>query len=263
MSTKLLISLLSIILTSFLLNSSAVRVKNTPKSCKNENFKNHKLPVPLDCQKPLVVPLPPTPLLPALQTQLLKFLDQRLAVVYPVIQNFKSTITSDPFGITKTWVGSNICTYKGFFCDNPPDNKSAISVASIDFNGFQLSAPSLNGFLDQLPDIALFHANSNFFSGNNQLNGPLPLALACLEKVEQLNFAGNLLSVGPWCRVLIAEGVLDVRNNCIPDLPFQRSVMECAEFYAQPKFCPGMWSYSYIPCKPSFSLMIPEMAPSP
>jgi hypothetical protein len=31
-------------------------------------------------------------------------------------------------------------------------------VASIDFNGFGLCAPSLAGF----PDLALFHANSNF-----------------------------------------------------------------------------------------------------
>lgn len=95
----------------------------------------------------------------------LNFLDQRLAVVYPVIQAFKNTITLDPLGITSTWVGSDICSYKGFYCDNPPDNASAIAVASIDFNGFHLGAPTLDGFLDQLPDLALFHANSNNFTG--------------------------------------------------------------------------------------------------
>ncbi|OMO78891.1 putative serine-threonine protein kinase, plant-type [Corchorus capsularis] len=363
--------------------------------------------------------------LPSLD-EVLVFADQRLAVVYPVIQKFKSIITSDPLGITKTWVGSDICKYKGFFCDNPPDNTSAIAVASIDFNGFQLSAPSLDGFLDQLPDIALFHANSNFFSGtlsekiaklrylyeldisnnqfsgpfpaavlamsgltfldirfnfftglvpaqiftqnldalfinnnnfmiqlpdnignthflyltlannkfigplprsifrafsslaevlllndqltgcipyeigllkeavvidasNNQLTGHLPFSLACLKNLEQLNFANNLLfgmvpevlcglgnlvnlslsdnyfmHVGPFCRVLIEKGVLDVRNNCIPDLPFQRPVMECANFLAHPRFCPRMWSYNYIPCSHfPHSSSIPEMAPSP
>ncbi|XP_065847042.1 uncharacterized protein At4g06744-like [Euphorbia lathyris] len=391
------------------------------KSCKN-----HKTPISLDCPK-LPVPLPSIPPLP-LQPQLLRFIDQKLALVYPIIQNFKSLITSDPLGITKTWNGSDICTYKGFFCDNPPYNKSAITVASIDFNGFQLSAPTLDGFLDQLPDIALFHANSNFFSGslspnianlpylyeldisnnqfsgpfpsailgmngltfldirfnfftgsvppqlfaqefdalflnnnnfmttlpdnigsthilyltlannriigslpggifkefsslteilllnnqltgclpyeiglldeaivfdagNNELTGPLPLSLACLEKVEQLNFAGNMLFgmvpelvcklqnlvnlslsdnyftvVGPLCRVLIQKGVLDVRNNCIPGLAFQRSVVECAMFFALPKMCPDMWSYTYRPCKSSFAsaaVHFPEMAPSP
>lgn len=96
----------------------------------------------------------------------LTFIDQRLSVVYPLIQSFKNTISSDPLNITGSWVGSDICSYRGFYCDNPPDNKTAITLASIDFNGFQLTAPSLDGFLDQLPDLALFHANSNFFSGS-------------------------------------------------------------------------------------------------
>ncbi|KAJ4825633.1 hypothetical protein Tsubulata_029052, partial [Turnera subulata] len=395
---------------------------------------NHKAPT--KCSKattavpppptPPSPPSPPPPTLP-LDTELLVFSDQRLAVVYPIIQKFKSIITSDPLNITKTWVGSDVCNYTGFFCDNPPYNKSAIAVASIDFNGFQLSAPTLDGFLDQLPDIALFHANSNNFAGtispnisklpylyeldisnnlfsgpfpaavlgmngltfldlrfnffagsvppqiftqslevlfindnnfmtglpdnlvgthilyltlannkitgplptgifkafsfltevlllnnqltgclpyevgllreaivfdigNNQLTGPLPLSLACLEKVEQLNFAGNQLfgmvpemvcqlpnlanfslsdnyftAVGPICRFLILRGVLDVRNNCIPDLPNQRSVVECADFFAHPKPCPNLWSHTFIPCKPSFTSVskLPKISSSP
>ncbi|KAJ0085897.1 hypothetical protein Patl1_08903 [Pistacia atlantica] len=367
--------------------------KGPRKGC---NYKDHQnIPITLQCPKPgNSLALPP---LPDLEQEVLQFADQRLAVVYPVIQKFKSIIASDPLGITKTWVGSDICSYKGFFCESPPDNKTAIAVASIDFNGFQLGAPALDGFLDQLPDIALFHANSNKFAGpfptavlgmsglefldirfnyfsgavppqiftlnldclfinnnnfmqnlpdnigsthilfltlannkfngpiprsifkslsdltevlllnnqltgclpyeigflkeatvvdlgNNQLTGPLPFSLACMQKVEQFNFANNLLfgkvpevvcelgnlvnfslsdnyftNVGPFCRILIERGVLDVRNNCIPDLPFQRSIVECAQFFAYPKFCSHMWSYAYIPCMP----YIPEMAPSP
>lgn len=382
-------------------------------------LKDQNIPITLECPQPKTsISLPPLPL----KDEILQFAEQRLAVVYPIIQEFKSIITSDPLGITKTWVGSDICNYKGFYCESPPDNETAIAVASIDFNGFQLSAPTLDGFLDQLPDIALFHANSNNFAGtissniaklpylyeldisnnkfsgpfpaavlgmnnlefldirfnyftgsvppqiftqnldflfinnngfmiklpdnigsthilfltlannkfigplprsifkafseltevllvnnqltgclpyeigylkeavvfdvgDNQLTGQLPFSLACLEKVEQLNFANNLLfgmvpeavcglpnllhfslsdnyftHAGPLCRFLIEKGVLDVRNNCIPDLPFQRSVSECADFFAHPRFCPHMWSYTYIPCKPYF---IPEMAPSP
>ncbi|XP_004499033.1 uncharacterized protein At4g06744 [Cicer arietinum] len=349
------------------------------------------------------------------KTESLVFSDQRLAKVYPVIQKFKSLITSDPLGVTKSWVGSNICNYKGFYCDNPPDNNSAIALASIDFNGFQLSASTLDGFIDKLPDIALFHANSNnfvgsitplirnlpylyeldlsnnklsgpfpnsvlgmnsltfldlrfnFFSGgvppqiftenlevlfinnnlltqnlpdnfdttksgnhiflltlannkfsgpiprnlpkalstlaevvllnndltgclpyeigyleeaivfdvgNNQLTGPLPLSLSCLEKVEVVNLAGNMFygmvpdvlceglenlvnfslydnyftHVGPFCRMLIERGILDVGKNCILDLPFQRSVIECADFFSRPKMCPFMWFHSFFPC---------------
>ncbi|KDP41695.1 hypothetical protein JCGZ_16102 [Jatropha curcas] len=421
-----LISPFSIILISLIVYTIAISTNRETlefpiagsRSCKSK--KNHKIPIALECPKL------PTPSLP-LKAEVLVFADQRLSVVYPIIQKFKSIITSDPLGITKTWVGSDLCNYKGFYCDNPPDNKSAVAVASIDFNGFQLAAPTLDGFLDQLPDIALFHANSNFFSGsispniaklpylyeldisnnlfsglfptavlsmngltfldirfnffsgsippqlftkeldalflnnnnfmtslpdnlgsthiiyltlannkfigpiprnifkafsslsevlllnnqltgclpyeigllkeatvfdagNNQLTGPLPLSLACLENVEQLNFAGNMLfgmvpelvcelqslvnlslsdnyfiTVGPLCRILIEKGVVDIRNNCIPDLPFQRSVEECADFFAHPKFCPRMWSYTYSPCKRPFTYasMIPGMAPSP
>ncbi|XP_054796666.1 uncharacterized protein At4g06744 isoform X2 [Prosopis cineraria] len=373
------------------------------KSCKNEF---HPIPFPSPCQTSIGTEA--SPVLP-LQTDGLVFADQRLEVVYPVIQKFKSTITSDPLGVIKSWVGSNICSYKGFYCDNPPDNTSAIGVASIDFNGFQLGAPTLDGFIDQLPDIALFHANSNNFrgtistkisklpylyeldvsnnllsgpfpmavlgmntltfldirfnlfsgqvppqiftqnldvlfinnndfthslpdnlgtthilyltlannkfmgpiprslpkalstltevlflnnqltgcipyeigfleearvfdAGNNRLTGPLPMSLGCLEQLELLNLADNLLygmvpevlcglenlvnlslsdnyftHVGPLCRTLIQRGVLDVKNNCIPDLPFQRSVIECADFFVYPRMCSHMWFHSFIP----------------
>ncbi|XP_010523006.1 PREDICTED: uncharacterized protein At4g06744-like [Tarenaya hassleriana] len=369
--------------------------------------------------------------------EILNFVDERLAVIYPAIQKFKSLISSDPFNVTGTWVGSDICSYRGFFCDNPPDNGSAIAVASIDFNGFQLSAPSIDGFLDQLPDLAIFHANTNNFGGvvppkiaelkylyefdisnnrfsgpfptavlgmpgltfldirfnrftgsvppqiftqnldvlfindneftanlpetlgethiqfltlaNNKFNGPiprgilramstvtevlflnneltgclpyelgflkearvldvgqnrltgrLPMSLTCLEKAEQLNFAGNFLfgavpetvcmlqnlanfslsdnyftHVGPFCRILIERGVLDVRNNCIPFLPNQRPFKECLGFLARPKYCSHMWFHSFIPCKFSRSVsssssphssshvLAPKMSPSP
>ncbi|XP_062159824.1 uncharacterized protein At4g06744-like [Alnus glutinosa] len=386
-STKAAVAALGILLTSLIVKSVA--------SHRNQSSGCNGMPIPFRCRK----------------TETLVFAEQRLAVVYPVIQKFKSIITSDPLGITKSWVGSDICKYRGFYCENPPDNLSATALASIDFNGFQLGAPTLDGFLDQLPDIALFHANSNNFSGtvspnisklpylyeldisnnkfsgpfptavlfmnsltfldirfnlftgsvppqvftqnldvlfinnnnfmqtlpdnlgsshvlyltlannnftgpipgsiakslsfltevlflnnqltgclpyeigflkeatvfdasNNQLTGPLPFSLGCLDKVEQLNFAGNLLSgmvpevvcllenlvnlsladnyfmnVGPICRSLIERGVLDISNNCIPDLPFQRSVAECADFFAHPRICPRMWTYTCLTCK--------------
>ncbi|RHN62161.1 putative leucine-rich repeat domain, L domain-containing protein [Medicago truncatula] len=335
---------------------------------------------------PILSPILP-PILSPLVPDLLNFLDQRLAIVFPIIQAFKNTITSDPLGITLTWVGPNICNYKGFYCDNPPDNLSATTVASIDFNGFQLSAPSLDDFIDQLPDLALFHANSNNFSGtfpssilnmptlsfldirynlftgtvpqqifikelsaiflnnnnflltlpnnigettasyltfannkftgsipstigkasstllevlllnnqltgclpyeigflknlqlfdagNNLLTGPLPFSLGCLKKVEQLNFARNMLygqvpevvcslgnlenltlsynyfnRVGPLCRKLIKSGVLDVKKNCIFDLPDQRPMEDCVKFYAVPRTCLGSGSFTVIPCQ--------------
>lgn len=424
----ILVSFLYILLACLIVHTTALEFTTGRISSSGTKDTDLSKGCKLNCPKPetLIIATQPAALIPSIK-EVLVFADQRLAIVYPVIQNFKSLITSDPLGITKTWVGSDICSYRGFYCDNPPYNKSAVAVASIDFNGFHLSAPTLDGFLDQLPDIALFHANSNHFSGtlsaniaklpylyeldisnnqfsgpfptavlgmtgltfldirfnfftgsvpaqifiqnlealflndnnlmiqlpenigsnthillltlannkfngplprsifkafsylaevllindqltgcipyeigllkeavvfdagNNQLTGHLPFSLSCLENLEQLNFAGNLLfgmvpevlcelgklvnlslsdnyfmHVGPLCRVLIERGVLDVRNNCIPDLPFQRSVVECANFFAHPRFCPRMWSYTYIPCFHfPYTSSIPEMAPSP
>ena len=349
---------------------------------------------------------PSLPLIP----EVLSFLDRRLALVYPIIQTFKNTITSDPFRVTKTWVGPNICNYTGFYCDNPPDNRSATAVASIDFNGFQLAAPTLDGFIDQLPDLAIFHANTNNFSGtispkiaklkflyeldvsnnllsgtfpfsvlnlptlsfldtrynfftgtvppqiflqnldvlflnnnnfmqklpdnlgdttvlyltlannkftgpiprsigkasslievlflnnfltgclpyeigflrkltvfdagNNLLTGQLPCSLGCLEKVEQLNLAENLLygqvpevlcalgnllnlslsnnyftRVGPLCKNMIKNGVVDMRKNCIYGIPDQRPAQECFRFFLQPRSCFHPTWFNIIPCK--------------
>lgn len=336
-------------------------------------------------------------------------------LAYLVIQRFKLTITSDPLNITGTWVGSKICdnddttTYRGFFCDIPPGTNDT-TVASIDFNGFHLGAATLDGFINAFPDLALFHANSNNFSGtvpnllalpylyeldlsnnklsgpfpsnvvplsglafldlrfnyfqgsvpppifligyevlflnnnffdssipatlgsspveyltfannhftgpipvsicntsstllevlflNNQLSGclpyeigylrditvfdvgtnkltgPIPLSFGCLSNVEQLNLAqnylygivpevvcqlartGNLVNlslsdnfftgIGINCWDLIHNNVLDVRRNCIPGLPHQRPLKECAWFASLPKLC---HSVPYMPCE--------------
>ncbi|KAL6216627.1 hypothetical protein ACLB2K_009848 [Fragaria x ananassa] len=388
------------LLTCLIANSATHNI--TRRSSKDKTHRK-KCPITSSTHQCSIPTPPPPPDLPPNTQKVLSFADQRLQVVYPVIQKFKSIITSDPLNITKSWVGSDICNYKGFYCDNPPYNSSAIALASIDFNGFQLGASSLDGFLDQLPDIALFHANSNNFSGtisskianlpylyeldisnnlfsgsvppqiftqdldalflnnnnfmqslpdnlgsshiilltlannnfngpiptsiaaalssltevlllnnqltgclpyelgllkeaivldasNNQLTGPLPFSLACLDKVEQLSFASNLLfglvpdvicellvnlanfslsdnyfiHVGPICQSLIQRGLLDVTNNCIPGLPFQRSVEECAGFFAHPRFCPNMWSYTYIPCsKFPYTSLVHQVNPTP
>ncbi|KAK8311380.1 hypothetical protein V6Z12_D02G246800 [Gossypium hirsutum] len=314
-------------------------------------------------------------------TQQLIFKDRRLAVVYPVIQAFKATITEDPLNRTGNWVGG---------------------------------APTLEGFIDKLPDLAIFHANSNKFAGSipdvsqlkyfyeldvsnnvhagtfpmtvigvkdlsfldirfnlfsgsvppeifnqalevlfinnndftaklpenfgstpvryltlannkltgsiprgignlnmtlievlllnnkltgclpyevgflkelklfdvedNLLTGPLPCSLSCLDKIELLNLANNLFywevpeelcalvnlenltlsgnyftKVGPACRKLIKNGILDMTQNCVPDLPHQRSLLECTEFYLKYiRFCPYPETYKIIPCKDGY-----------
>uniref|UniRef100_A0A804NTE1 Leucine-rich repeat (LRR) family protein n=1 Tax=Zea mays TaxID=4577 RepID=A0A804NTE1_MAIZE len=300
------------------------------------------------------------------------FPTEQLYRAYLIIQRFKNTIISDPKNVTATWIGHDLCgetTYVGFYCGSPAGGDKKLTVTGVILNGYNLHAPTLEGFVNQLPDLALFHAASNNFGGDipqltglgymyelsvavkdlqlqarpkrdippdstvglggnthghghlgftdakalllnhNNLSGPLPsnlgfsklsyLALAnnkltgpippsisnledslfeltgpipssfsCLISVEQLNLAGNRLygqvpdalcklagpagrlanltlsgnyftSAGPACAALIKDGVLDVKNNCIPGLTNQRRPAECAAFQSQPKTCPA------------------------
>uniref|UniRef100_A0A0E0E8Y9 Leucine-rich repeat-containing N-terminal plant-type domain-containing protein n=1 Tax=Oryza meridionalis TaxID=40149 RepID=A0A0E0E8Y9_9ORYZ len=354
--------------------------------------------------------------------QLQDFPNERLYRAYLVIQRFKSTITSDPKNVTATWTGHDICgdkNYLGFYCSTLPGPDKKLTVTEVVLNGFGMHAPNLHGFIDQLPDLAFFHAASNNFGGDipslselgylyelnvakdvpihpasnyiaggsgvdihrgncfgailnftfhlrtrdmkgwgkgmipgatdaktlllnynnlpgplpadlglsklshlalannkltgpippsisnlqdsllevlllnnqlsgclphelgmltktavidagmNQLTGPIPSSFSCLTSVEQLNLGGNRLygeipdalcklaagpagrlanltlssnyftSVGPACLSLIKDGVLNVKNNCIPGFANQRRPAECASFHSQPKTCPA------------------------
>lgn len=364
------------------------------------------------------------------------FPNERLYRAYLVIRRFKSTITSDPKKLTATWNGHNICSeksYLGFYCTTPTGRSDDLTVTAIIWNGYGLRAPTLQGFVDQLPDLALFHAASNYFgsdiprldmlpylynlnvnndlpahpegngayvgadgginnpcingnihlrinitmkppkkkkwgwggwgmipggatnaralllnynslsgplpanigssklsylavannkltgpippsishlqgsllevlllnnqlsgclphelgmlyntividAGMNQLTGPIPSSFSCLTSVEQLNLGGNRLygeipdalcklaagpagrlanltlsgnyftSVGPACLSLIKDGVLNVKNNCIPGFANQRRPAECASFHSQPNTCPAATAATHVAC---------------
>ncbi|KAL6504620.1 hypothetical protein OROHE_023378 [Orobanche hederae] len=169
--------------------------------------------ISLDCISPSAIVVvqvtqPAVQLHPLPQIPLI-FADRRLAIVYPVIQQFKNLITSDPFNITDTWAGADVCRYRGFYCEAPPDDESAIAIASIDFNGFELSSPSIIRFLDQLPDIAIFHANSYHFSG------PFPTNIVGLPYLYELDISNNKFSgpVPPSIFGMDGLSYLDVRFN--------------------------------------------------
>lgn len=133
----------------------------------------------------------------------------------------------------------------------------------------------LNNLLDGcLPYEIGFLENVKLFdAGSNRLTGPLPFSFGCLKNVEQLNFASNMLygqvpevvcalgnlanlslsynyfnRVGPICKKLIRSGVVDVRNNCILDVPDQRPLKECVAFYSVPRTCLRSRTFSIIPC---------------
>ncbi|KAJ4778738.1 Leucine-rich repeat (LRR) family protein [Rhynchospora pubera] len=155
---------------------------------------------------------PPGPS-PSAQPNPKDFQNMKQFLAYLVIQRFKRTITYDPLNITGTWVGTRICdnddlnTYRGFFCDTPP-NTTDLTVASIDFNGFHLGAPTLDGFINGFPDLALFHANSNNFGGT------VPNLLG-LQYLYELDFSNNKLSGLFPTNVVPLSGLafLDLRFN--------------------------------------------------
>lgn len=97
---------------------------------------------------------------------------------------FAKTVTSDPKGIIKTWVGTNPCKFKGITCEKRPDG--VLAVAAVDLNSvsvlkdirqrstcshFVLQANlkgnlRLTNLVEKLTDITVFHANTNEFIGD-------------------------------------------------------------------------------------------------
>ncbi|KAI3803712.1 hypothetical protein L1987_31872 [Smallanthus sonchifolius] len=129
--------------------------------------------------------------------------------------------------------------------------------------------------------IGLLKKATVFDVGSNQLRGPIPLSFQCLKKMEILNLARNkfhgevpeevcslprltnftvsynyFTQVGPVCRKLIKLGVLNVKMNCILDLPNQRSPAACAKFFLTIRPCRNEKSLNYVPCQGNSSAQV-------
>ncbi|KAL6903664.1 hypothetical protein ACP4OV_004477 [Aristida adscensionis] len=151
---------------------------------------------------------PPSPSPSSSEPQPCDFENERLYRAYLVIQRFKKTVTCDPMGVTSSWTGTDLCSsYKGFFCDRPP-NVTDRTIASVDFNGYRLQSASLRGFVDGLTDLALFHANSNDFGG------AVP-ALRGLQYFYELDLSNNKLAPAAF-----PAEVLEITNATFVDIRF-------------------------------------------
>ncbi|XP_027068741.2 uncharacterized protein [Coffea arabica] len=135
---------------------------------------------------------------------------------YAALQAWKSAITDDPLGILSTWVGSNVCSYKGVFCSDSQDymgNPMGPVVAGIDLNHANLRGTLVEA-LSLLTDLSLLHLNSNMFGGripdsfkdlsslteldlsNNQFSGPFPTTILLIPNLLYLDLRFNSFS-GP------------------------------------------------------------------
>lgn len=152
-----------------------------------------------------------------------------LKTAYTALQAWKSAITDDPLKILDTWVGDNVCSYKGIFCSDL--GVQGPVVAGIDLNHANLQG-NLVKELSLLTDVNLLHLNTNRFSGtvpetfkdltslqeldlsNNQFSGPFPLVTLYIPNLVYLDLRFNSFS-GPLPQDLFNKKLdaIFVNNN--------------------------------------------------
>ncbi|KAF1886346.1 hypothetical protein Lal_00045578 [Lupinus albus] len=112
----------------------------------------------------------------------------KLDGAYTALQAWKSAITNDPLKILDSWVGPNVCSYKGVFCSNlEMASSTVLVVAGIDLNHANLRG-TLVKELSLLTDMSLLHLNSNRFTGT------VPDTFKDLTSLEELDLSNNQLS---------------------------------------------------------------------
>jgi hypothetical protein len=168
----------------------------------------------------------------------------RLQLVYPVLQRFRKLVTHDPFNKLASWdrEDKDVCKFNGLTCATDPKyNQSAL--AAVDFNGFNLGGGKdgllLSGFVEMLPDITVFHANSNNFTGaipkeisklpyffeldlsNNKLSGQFPMEVLGATQLTFLDLRFNKFegTVPPQVFLLDVDVIFINNNNFYQNLP--------------------------------------------
>ncbi|GAU34887.1 hypothetical protein TSUD_144180 [Trifolium subterraneum] len=138
---------------------------------------------------------------------------------YSVLQAWKSSITDDPLKILDSWVGSNVCSYKGIFCANPENGiasttaSASVVVVAIDLNHANLQGTFVKE-LSLLTDMTLLHLNSNRFSGT------VPETFKDLVSLQELDLSSNQLSASFGFMGSKIKEILFLNNQltgCIPE----------------------------------------------
>ncbi|KAK9947865.1 hypothetical protein M0R45_003465 [Rubus argutus] len=141
---------------------------------------------------------------------------------YTALQAWKSAISDDPTKVLDTWVGPDVCSYKGVFCAASEDGQQSV-VAGIDLNHANLKG-TLVKELSFLTEMSLIHLNSNRFSGT------IPDTFRDLNSLQELDLSNNQFS-GPFPTITLyipSLIYLDLRFNnftgSIPEELFNRNL---------------------------------------
>ncbi|XP_057546263.1 uncharacterized protein At4g06744-like [Amaranthus tricolor] len=119
-------------------------------------------PTPIDCAPPPPPPPPPCPPPPSPPVG-----PSRVEIATKVIQKFLKRISSDKCGLSMKMPSMpNFCKSSKFGCALLPHSHQQ-GLYTIQFNECYIKGKNitLEGFIDKLPDISIFHVNSNSFGG--------------------------------------------------------------------------------------------------
>ncbi|TVU34360.1 hypothetical protein EJB05_16192, partial [Eragrostis curvula] len=136
------------------------------------------------------------------------FPNAHLRDAYVALQAWKRAILSDPYNVTGTWSGPDVCAYHGVFCAPSPSDPYLTVVASVDLNHADI-AGHLPEELGLLADLAVLHLNSNRFCGL------VPRSLEKLHLLHELDLSNNRF-VGGFPDVVLrmpSLKYLDLRFN--------------------------------------------------
>ncbi|XP_078168494.1 leucine-rich repeat extensin-like protein 3 [Carex rostrata] len=137
-----------------------------------------------------------------------QFANPHLKDAYIALQALKHAIISDPYNMTASWVGPDVCNYNRVFCAPAPYDPYLTVVASIDLNHGDI-AGYLPEELGLLVDLSVLHINSNRFCCT------LPSKFDQLKLLHELDLSNNKLS-GKFPEVLLrlpSLKYLDIRYN--------------------------------------------------
>ncbi|XP_021753351.1 uncharacterized protein At4g06744-like [Chenopodium quinoa] len=195
--------------------------------------------MPKNCPPPQP---PPTPCPPPPSSPPPSLGESRVQIATNVIQQFIKGIDTDNCSLStkvKYMKNPNLCANPKFGCA-PLPNKKENGLYSIQFNGCYIKGKNitLDNFINNVPDVSIFHANSNYFGGkipvlsglpylfeldlsNNKYTGKFPINVLSATKLTFLDLRFNQF-VGPVPPELFNLQVLAlfINNNYFEqDLP--------------------------------------------